>query len=99
MTGTDKPQNTLRKGFDYQKGETYGEYRKGDKILKYGLTGLIAGGGVALAAKSGLLKHLWKLLVIVGAAIAAFFKKIFGGGRKNVYRPDEQPPSEEAPGA
>jgi uncharacterized membrane-anchored protein len=84
-------------GYRFQSGETYGEYRAGDKVWEYGLTGLIVGTGAAIALKSGLLKHLWKIIVAVGVGIAALFKKIFGGGsKKNVYRrPDrgEAPPA------
>lgn len=61
--------------YKYTSGGQYAEYRKGDKIAKYGLTALVAGGAAAVALKSGLFKHLWKLLVVGGAAISGFFKK------------------------
>jgi uncharacterized membrane-anchored protein len=86
-------------GYRFKTGETYGEYRAGDKVWKYGLTGLIVGGGAALALKGGLFKWLWKILVVVGAAIAAFFKKIFGGGSRKTYRSRRRPPRGEAPPA
>jgi len=68
----------MLKGFSYVAGERYAEYRAGDKIAKYGLTALVVGGGAALAAKAGLFKHLWKIIVVAGAAIAGFVKKLFG---------------------
>ena len=71
----------ILEGYAYQPGGTYAEYRKGDKVAKYGLTALVAGGAAVVALKSGLFKHIWKFLVIGGAAIASFFKKIFK--RKN----------------
>lgn len=79
----------LLAGFTYLQGQTYAEYRKGDKVAQYALTGLItAGAGVALA-KSGwlgsiglLLAKLGKgiyLLVVAGlAGIKRLFAKLFG---------------------
>jgi uncharacterized membrane-anchored protein len=64
--------------FTYKSGYRYAEYRQGDKIAKYGLTALVVGGATAVAAKSGLLKGLWKLIVAGAVGIAAFLKKIFG---------------------
>ena len=65
-------------GFNYKPGQTYAEYTKGDKVAEYGLAALIAGGATAVAAKTGLLKYLWKILVVAGLAVVAFFKRIFG---------------------
>ena len=64
--------------FSYKQGYRYAEYRQGDKLAKYGLSALVVGGAAAVAAKSGLLKGLWKLIVAAGIGIVAFFKKIFG---------------------
>ncbi len=69
----------ILRGFTYQSGQKYAEYRKGDKIAEYGLTGLVVGGGLALAAKSGLLGRLLKPLIIGVLAFGAFIKKIFTG--------------------
>jgi uncharacterized membrane-anchored protein len=64
-------------GFDFKSGQKYAEYRQGDKIAKIGLLGLLGAGGLAVAAKTGLLKYIWKFLVIFIVAIGAFFKKIW----------------------
>ena len=64
--------------FSYTSGHRYEEWRKGDKVAKYGLTALVAGGAAAVALKSGLFKHLWKLIVAAAIAVGAFFKRIFG---------------------
>jgi uncharacterized membrane-anchored protein len=64
--------------FGFVSGEKYAEYRKGDKIAKYGLTALVVGGATAVAAKTGLLKSLWKVIVVGAIAVGAFFKKLFG---------------------
>jgi uncharacterized membrane-anchored protein len=74
--------NELLKTFEYNSGEKYSEWRSGDKVAAYGLTALVAGGGLALAAKTGLLAKLIKPIivgfVVVGGAIASFFRNIFG---------------------
>jgi uncharacterized membrane-anchored protein len=62
--------NQVLTGYDFNTGERYAEYKPGDKVAEYGLTGLILGGAVAAAAKTGLLKGFWKL--IVGFAVAAW---------------------------
>jgi len=78
--------------YSFKSGETYAEYKPGDKIAKYGLAALITGVGVAAALKTGLLARFWKVIVVVLVAIGAFFKKIFRAifGRKEqavVQRP------------
>jgi uncharacterized membrane-anchored protein len=74
------PQNTtaavadvdsVLRGYRFNGGDTYSDWRPGDKVAEYGLTGLILGGAVAAAVKTGLLKGLWKFIV---AGIAAFWK-------------------------
>jgi len=74
-------------GFAFKSGQTYAEFTKGDKIAKYGLTALVAGGAGAAAAKLGLFKILGKYFKVVIVAVVAFFagilkflKSLFGGG-------------------
>jgi uncharacterized membrane-anchored protein len=69
--------NGVLTGYRFKQGDTYAEYRPGDKVAEYGLAGLIVGGAVAAAVKTGLLKGLWKFLV---AGIAAFWKLIVAAG-------------------
>jgi len=68
--------------FAFKSGEKYAEYRQGDKIAKYGLTALVAGGAGAAAAKFGLFKFIGKYfkIIIIGllAFLAAIWKKIMG---------------------
>ena len=73
-------------GYSYKPGETYAEYKPGDKVAQYGLTALVAGGAVAVAAKTGLLativlffKKAWKLVIIGLVAAAAFVKRLIFG--------------------
>jgi uncharacterized membrane-anchored protein len=68
---------TMLSGFDFVQGQKYAEFRQGDRMAAYGLTGLIAGGGVAVAAKTGLFKWIWKGLVAAVVGIGALFKKLF----------------------
>ncbi len=70
-------------GFNYQDGETYADVQEGDKMAEYGLAALIAGGGAAIAAKSGLLKGLWKFIAAAGIAVAAWLGKIFKGKKQD----------------
>lgn len=69
----------LLKGFAYKQDESYAAFTQGDKIAEYGLVGLIAGGGLLVAAKSGLLTKLWKPIAFGLVAIGAFIKRIFRG--------------------
>jgi len=72
----------LLAGFSFKKEESYAAFTKGDAVAKYGLTGLIVGGGLLVAAKSGLLAKLWKFIIVGIAAIGAFLKRIFVGKTK-----------------
>ena len=76
---------SLLSGFSYQSGNTYAEYREGDRIAEYGLAALITGGAVAVAAKTGLLavlvKFLGKIWYVLVAGAAAIFRKLFGGSK------------------
>lgn len=67
----------LVSGYNFNKGKTYAEFKKGDKIAEYGLMGLIAGGAGVVAVKSGLLAKFWKLILIPIAAVGAWLKKLF----------------------
>lgn len=66
---------SLLSGFSFLPGNTYSEFRAGDKIAKYGLTALVAGGATAIAAKTGLLAKLWKLIIVAIGALMAFLKR------------------------
>jgi len=69
---------SLIAGFSFSQGNKYAEFRKGDKIAKYGLTALIAGGAGAVAMKTGLLARFWKLIVVGVLALFGFFRRLFG---------------------
>ena len=92
---------------DFQTGNTYAEFDpKIDKVAKYGLAGLIAGGVLAGAAKLGLLKGLWvgllalkKVLVVAVVAIVAGFKKFLAKFSGKSKTPDHLLPPQGPPGA
>lgn len=75
-------QGLLAKDFGYVSGQKYSEFKEGDKVAAYGLSALVLGGGVAVAAKMGWLTKFWKFLVFgviaVGAGIAKLFRKVTG---------------------
>jgi len=80
----------ILKSHGYTSGESYAEYRQGDKIAKYGLGALVLGGTVAAAAKFGLLgpvilffKKGWKLVVLGVAAVGTWLKKLFSGKKRD----------------
>lgn len=51
---------------EFNPGNTYAEWRSGDKVAAYGLTALVAGGA---AVKLGLFGKLWKLVLASGKAV------------------------------
>jgi uncharacterized membrane-anchored protein len=80
----------LLQNYSYKQGQRYAEYREGDKLAKYGLAALIAGGAAAVAVKTGLFaslillfKKAWKLVAVAIAAVVAWFKRLISGGRKS----------------
>ena len=65
-------------GFAFNPGETYAEYREGDRVAEYGLAALVVGGAAAIAAKTGFLAKFWKLILLGGAALIGLLGKVFG---------------------
>jgi uncharacterized membrane-anchored protein len=80
---------SIMANFQYLAGNTYAEYREGDKVAKYGLTALVAGGAAMAAGKMGLFAKLAGLfakmgklaigvVVAIGLGIKALWTKLFG---------------------
>jgi len=74
----------LLNGYSFNSGESYAEYRPGDKVAEYGLAALIVGGAAAVAAKKGLfgviatfLAAAWKLVVAGVVAAMAWLRSLF----------------------
>lgn len=82
LAGVLPTSQKLLTDYAFNPGQRYAEFRKGDKMAAYGLAALITGGGLAVAAKSGLLAKLLKVLakfgIFIVAGIAALAKKLFG---------------------
>lgn len=72
----------LLEGFTFKDGQRYSEFKPGDKVAEIGLIGLMTGGAVAVAAKTGILAKLGKGIFKIGAAIiagiGALLSKLFG---------------------
>ena len=75
--------------FSYKTGETYAEYRAGDKIAQYGLGALVLGGATLGAAKLGLFATLFAFFkkgfkfVIAGViALGVWVKSLFTGRKR-----------------
>jgi uncharacterized membrane-anchored protein len=90
----------MLEAFEYKPGNRYAEFTSGDKVAKYGLTALIAGGAGAAAAKFGLFSVLgkflakaWKLVIVALAALGAGIKKLLSGrgGKVRHGVPDPEP--------
>lgn len=71
--------------YKYDTGQSYAEYKPGDKVAKYGLAALVVGGAAVGATKLGLfawlavlLKKGFKLIIVALVAVAAAFKKLIG---------------------
>jgi uncharacterized membrane-anchored protein len=76
--------DTVLTGYSFNPGETYADWRSGDKVAEYGLAALIVGGVAAVAAKKGLFSVLagflavaWKFIVAAAVAACAWLRKLF----------------------
>ena len=72
-------------GFDYNSGQTYAEFKNGDKVAAIGLGALVLGGAAAVATKKGLwgaiagfLAAGWKIIAAAAVALFAGIGKLFG---------------------
>ncbi|WP_158290155.1 DUF2167 domain-containing protein [Ramlibacter sp. WS9] len=72
------------KTVQYVPGESYAEFKQGDKIAAYGLGALIVGGAAAMATKKGFwaaaaafFAAFWKLIIGAGVALLAGIGAIF----------------------
>lgn len=76
--------NHVLTGYAFNAGETYADWRSGDKVAKYGLAALIVGGVAAVAAKKGLfsvfagfLAVAWKFIAAAAVAGMAWLRRVF----------------------
>lgn len=71
-------------GFAFNPGQSYTDFRSGDRVAEYGLGALIVGGAAAVAAKKGFfavilsaLAAAWKLVLVGLAAVGTAIKRLF----------------------
>ena len=71
-------------GFAFNPGQSYTDFRSGDRVAEYGLGALIVGGAAAVAAKKGFFAVIlsalaagWKLVLVGFAAVGTFVKRLF----------------------
>lgn len=77
--------NGILGSYRFNAGDTYAEYKPGDKVAEYGLAALVLGGAAAIATKKGFWAVLagffaaaWKFLMVGVVAAGAWLKKLFG---------------------
>lgn len=85
VSGLAPKVKALLKGFEYRQGQRYGEWREGDKVAAYGLTGLITGGAAVAAVKSGLFAKLFAALAKMGKVVIVAILALFGGIWKMIF--------------
>ncbi len=76
--------NQLLEGYTFTGGETYAEWKPGDKVAEYGLAALILGGAAAVATKKGLwgvlagfIAAAWKAVAAAAVAVVAWLRARF----------------------
>lgn len=76
--------NSVLQGYQFNSGETYAEWRPGDKVAEYGLAALVLGGAAAVATKkgfwavlAGFLGAAWKFVAAGVVGIGAWLKARF----------------------
>jgi uncharacterized membrane-anchored protein len=83
--------------FSYKPGSRYAEYVQGDKLAKFGLTALIAGGAGAAAVKLGLFQALAKFWKAIVVGLLAFFGAIWKFLKGIFVREEKLPMSHQPP--
>lgn len=80
----------ILRSHQYGGGESYAEYRQGDRIAQYGLGALVLGGAAAAAAKFGLfaplilfIKKAWKVVAAAVVGAVMWIKNLITGRNKN----------------
>jgi uncharacterized membrane-anchored protein len=84
LSAAESTLDNVLTGYAFNPGETYADWRSGDKVAKYGLAALIVGGVAAVAAKKGLFSVLagflavaWKFIAAAAVAGMAWLRRLF----------------------
>lgn len=84
LTEAELSLNKVLDGYTFNNGETYAEWKPGDKVAEYGLAALVLGGAAAVATKKGLwaviggfLVAAWKAVAAAAVAVGAWLRNRF----------------------
>ena len=76
--------NRILDGYAFNRGDTYAEWKTGDKVAEYGLAALVLGGAAAIATKKGLwaviagfMATAWKAVAAAVVALGAWLRGRF----------------------
>lgn len=76
--------NALLGDFTYGAGDSYADFKPGDKVAEYGLAAMVLGGAAAVATKKGFWGVLagffaaaWKFILAAAVAAGAWLKSLF----------------------
>ncbi len=76
--------NGVLDAYGFNAGDTYAEWKPGDKVAEYGLAALVLGGAAAIATKKGFwaiaasfLAATWKFIAAALIGLGAWFKSLF----------------------
>ena len=76
--------NRILDGYAFNSGESYAEWKTGDKVAEYGLAALVLGGAAAIATKKGLwaviatfMAAAWKAVAAAVVALGAWLRGRF----------------------
>lgn len=71
-------------GFEFNSGESYAEFKQGDRVAEFGLAALIAGGAAAVATKkgfwaviAGFFAAAWKFIAVAVVGLFAWLRSRF----------------------
>jgi uncharacterized membrane-anchored protein len=71
-------------GFEFNNGESYAEFKQGDRVAEFGLAALIAGGAAAVATKkgfwaviAGFFAAAWKFITVAVVGLFAWLRSLF----------------------
>ena len=84
LRATETALNDVLTGYAFKQGDTYAEFKSGDKVAEYGLAALVVGGAAAVATKKGFWAMLagvfaaaWKFVAAAAVAAIAGIKSLF----------------------
>jgi uncharacterized membrane-anchored protein len=84
LSGAEGELNQLLDGYKFDAGDTYTEWKPGDKVAEYGLAALVLGGAAAIATKKGFwaiaatfFAATWKFILAAVIGLGVWFKSFF----------------------